>query len=472
MKNIKALSVVILVAVTSLLSCKKYDQGYTFKQIDDIKITTDMPNNRYTVVINDTLKIEPIITATTPSNDEFSYEWRVLEQITPKFWVIAETRNVNAKIEIPAGTYYLGLKMTNKRTGQLFIFQGMLQVISPFNAGYYVTSNLGSQGKLSFLRASDDKVFHGVPEEINGNKTYPGKALHADNYGALVCYFTDQGIYRFTANDFLENGRNGDVIDEGKNFSKAPIAYADGGSSWDVFMVGDGNLHVGIGSNTASFYGNNLLLAPFSARYVGDYSLYSGVFAITSNTLFYDNKYKRFMQCANLSRNLNPVSPTLAGVFNMADVKMTMIHSDAGMATNEYYYLMENAAGDRYLLGTLNTAPNLFQQMGNSPDIKNATVIAASKLVKHVYYSSANKLYVYDMLANSSRLVYTYPDGYLIKDMKMDRTTSKRLIVGVSKSESQGEVNYFDLDNIGSVVDNAPVKTFTGFGDIVTVNLR
>ncbi|MEJ2880160.1 PKD-like family lipoprotein [Pedobacter sp. GR22-6] len=475
MKKYKILSPGFFTILMVLLACKKYDQPYNYKKIDDIKISTSAVNNRFTVVINDTLKIEPVIAETNPSNDEFEYEWRLLEQITPKFWVISQSKDLKAKIDIPAGSYYLGFKITNKRTGQIFTYQGMVSVISPFNAGYYVTSNVGNQGKLSFIRASDDMIFYSAPEEVNGNKTYPGKALFADNSaatGTLVCYFTDQGIYRFTANDFLENGRDAQVMDGAKKFSRAPIAYGDGASAWEVFMMGDGDLHVGIGSTMASFYGNNLLLAPFSARLVGDYSLYSGIFVTSSTTMFYDNKFKRFMYCPTQGRNLTIAPASLTSVFNAADVKMTLISSDAGQATNEYYYLMENAAGVRYLLGTLNTTPNLYQIIGNSPDIGTATVIAASKLVKHVYYASANKLYVYDMLANSSRLVYTYPLGYVIKDMKMDRSTSKRLVLGVSKSASEGEVHYFDLDNLGAAVGNSPVKTFKGFGDIVSVNSR
>lgn len=472
MENIKNAGIGIFAVLMLLISCTKYDQGYTYNKIDDVKITTDVANGRYTVVINDTLKINPVITESAPGKDEYDYEWRLLEQITPRFWVIGNTKDLNAKIDIPAATYYLGFKMTNKRTGQIYTYQGMVSVISPYNAGYYVTSNMGNQGVLSFVRASDDKVFHSVPEDVNSGKSYPGRALHADNSGSLVFYFTDQGTYRFTANDFAENGRNETVIDGAKKFSQAPIAFADGVSSWDVFMVGNGDIHAGAGATTASLYGNALLLSPFSARFVGDYSLYSGIFLTSSITMFYDNRHQRFMQCPNARRELNVASATPTGVFNMADVKMTMVHADAGQATNEYYYLMENSAGTRYLLGTLNNAPNLFQLIGNSPDINTASVIAASKLVKHVYYASANKLYVYDMLANSSRLVYTYPPGHVIKDMKMDKTTSKRLVVGVSKNTSEGEVHYFDLDNIGSVIDDAPVKVFSGFGDIVSVNLR
>ncbi|MGN6418292.1 MAG: PKD-like family lipoprotein, partial [Pseudobacter sp.] len=327
MENIKNAGVSVFTVLMLFISCTKYDQGYTYNKIDDVKISTDVANGRYTVVINDTLKINPIITESSPGKDEYTYEWRLLEQITPRFWVISESRELKAKIDLPAAIYYLGFKMTNKRTGQIYTYQGMVTVISPYNAGYYVTSNMGNQGMLSFVRASDDKVFHSVPEDVNNSNTYPGHALHADNIGSLLYYFTDQGTYRFTANDFVENGRNETVIDGAKTFDHAPVAIVDGVSSWDVFVVGDGDLHAGAGATTASLYGNDLLLSPFSSRYVGDYSLYSGVFLTSSVTMFYDNKHKRFMLCPSLRRELNVASATPTAVFDMADVKMTMVHS-------------------------------------------------------------------------------------------------------------------------------------------------
>lgn len=474
MKKYIIFSFGIFAMLMLLFSCKKYDQDYTYNKIDEVTITTPVATGRYSVVYNDSLKINPIITESSPGKDEYNYEWRLLAEITPQTWVISQSKDLKAKIDVPIGNYYLALKMTNKRTGQFFTFQGMLGVTSVFNVGYYITSNVGGQGKLSFLRTSDDQLFSGVPESVNANKSYPGRALFADNYGNLLYYFTDQGIYRFTANDFVENGRNADVIDGGKKFSNSPIAFAEGTGAWDVFMVGDGNAHGGFGSSSALFYGNKILTAPYSSRLVGDYSLFSGVFSTAGTTLFYDNKYKRFMQCSAESRDLtaSPATTGATSAFNMADVKMTMIASDAGQATNEYYHLMQNAAGLRYLLVTLNGTPNLSKIIDNSPDINTATVIAASALVKHIYYSSANKLYVYDIMANSARLVYTFPAGYSIKDMKMDRNTSKRLIVGVTKGIAEGELYFFDLDNLGSILNDTAVKKFIGFGDIASVNVR
>ncbi|MNX52728.1 hypothetical protein D3C86_834130 [compost metagenome] len=88
-----------------------------------------------------------------------------------------------------------------------------------------------------------------------------------------------------------------------------------------------------------------------------------------------------------------------------------------------------------------------------------------------MYYASGQKIYLYDILANSSRLVYTFPADTKIADLEMLRATSKRLVVALNKGTA-GEVYYFDLDNLGNFVGNTYVKKFEGFGEIVHLGYR
>jgi hypothetical protein len=179
------------------------------------------------------------------------------------------------------------------------------------------------------------------------------------------------------------------------------------------------------------------------------------------------------MQSAYLSRDLTicPATPTAS--FNMANVGRKMIAFDAGSTTGtnkEYFFVMENTTG-RYLQSIKGGTPDVNQLIGNSPDIATATAFATSSVLKHMYYASANKIYVYDMLANSAKLVYTFPADYVISDLEMLRTTSKRLVVAANKGTA-GEVYYFDLDNIGAFTGNTYINKFEGFGEINQLSYR
>ena len=115
------------------------------------------------------------------------------------------------------------------------------------------------------------------------------------------------------------------------------------------------------------------------------------------------------------------------------------------------------------------TSPGINQLISNSPDIDIATKFLTSTTFKLMYYAANNKIYLYDIAANSSRLIYTFPAGYVIKEMKKSGTT--RLVVA-TKMGVAGEIYYFDLAGTGDFVANTYTKKFTGFGDIVQLTAR
>ncbi len=182
------------------------------------------------------------------------------------------------------------------------------------------------------------------------------------------------------------------------------------------------------------------------------------------------------MQVEYQGRTIDYSPATAAASFNMANVGKKMIAYDRGISTAgnqgiEWYYIMENSAG-RHLLSITSTAgastPGINQQILNSPEIANADNFATSSVLKQMYYTVGNKIYLYDMLANSSTLIYTFPSGFVIKDIELLRSTSKQLAVGIN-SGTAGEVYYFDINALGQFANNTYTKKFTGFGEIIQV---
>ena len=160
----------------------------------------------------------------------------------------------------------------------------------------------------------------------------------------------------------------------------------------------------------------------------------------------------------------------------MANVGKKMIAYDRGVTTLsqegiEWYYIMEGNDG-RYLLSLTgdgnSTHPGINQKMDSSPEIGSATNFATSSILKQLYYTAGNNVYLYDMLAKSARLIYTFPTGYAIKDIEMKRSTSKQLVIGVNNG-SAGEVYYFDINAQGEFNKGTYTKKFTGFGEIMQI---
>ena len=180
------------------------------------------------------------------------------------------------------------------------------------------------------------------------------------------------------------------------------------------------------------------------------------------------------MRSDALSRTVEVALGDDKAAYNLGNVGKTMLFMDYGaQAYNDYefYFLMKDDANTRYLYSLKGTVPGIAQAIGNSPDIENANSIATSSVLKQMYYATSNSIYLYDILANSSRLVYKFPTGYTVADMEMLRSTSKRLAVAVNQGVN-GEVYYFDLGNTGDFTGNTYTKKFTGFGEIVHLSFR
>lgn len=465
----------LLILVLMICSaCQKDEQNFTYEKLNEVSITTTATS--FVLTQLDSLKINPQITETIPSEEGLSYEWIVyLQGADDKASLLSVDKNLKSKINLAPGNYSIRYKVTSKKTGVSSFQLYSLIVNGAFYQGWMVSNNKDGQAKLSFIR-TDDVLFLSPAENIN-NKTYPGKVIASysaiDRNIALTLLFTDQGIYRFNANDFIENGTASSIFSERKAVVST-AAYGLNKGAYDQYIVMDGGLYGGIGP---AFYPAQVL-TPFSERFTGDYSLFPAIISSSSNsTYFYDNKNKRFMQSEFFGRSIWPAAATSESQhsFNMADVGMTMIACDYGVQSvffdDELYFVMQNNAGARYLYSLEGDLPGINQFINNSPDINIANAFATSSVTKQLYYSAGNKIYLYDITANLSRLIYSFPADVLIKDIKMLRSTSKRIVVAVNKG-AVGEVFYFDLSNVGDFVGNTYVKKFEGFGEIVQLSYR
>lgn len=478
-RNIYILIIIILVAT----GCQK-EQHFKYARLNEVSITTD--DSSFTVTQLDTLRIKTRITESRPEGAAFTYEWNATAELAGggATVVLSRKKDLDTVIALSPGDYFLRYIVTDLKTGIASMMQYDLLVNGAFYEGWLVTSNKAGKGMLSFIRM-DNTVFLSPAEDVNGAH-YEGKALSA-SAGVIdelkqVIYFTDKGAYRFDANDFRQNGVTTSLFPGGKTFGPRPY-YGLSGNATDQYIIDDGALYGAL----APLFVTVDDIGTFSDRFPGEYQMFPYVITSTSQfaCYFYDNRNKRFMTATYLSRTVNPASGNNPASFNMANVGKTMIACDYGVS-GEFYCVMKDDAGYYLYSVTTNTPPyaGIAQPFSNSPDLDKAVAFAASSLLKQVYYAADNRIYLYDVLANSSRLIYEFPAGGKIKDLKMykrvyrnfnttpnDPMFNKRIAVAVNNG-TNGEVYYFDLNTLGDIVNNTYSQKFTGFGEIVHLDYR
>jgi len=459
--------------VMLMYACKKDEQQFVYDKINDL--TIENTSTTFTVAALDDLIITPKLIESQPEGETYDYAWTISTAAIPTMGtdVISREKDLKFKVELSPGKYTFIFKATSKKTGIAALSRYTVTVNGAFYGGWYVVGNKDGKLDLSLIR-TDDVIFNNPIETVN-KKSYPGKALSAYYQSdlGLIYFFSDQGAYRFNGNDLLELTNTSGTLPGFTSlpFKTAPyyqVSFVDVFPNiTDQWIVADGGLYAGIGP---LFYPNEVL-KPFSERLSGDYDLFPGVFPASLSVIyFYDNKNKKFMQTTYGGRDIGNATATSTS-FNMADVGKTMIAFDRGViATHEYYYIMENTTG-RYLMSTVGASPGINLLIANSPEINIAKNFATSSITKQLYYTVDNKIYLYEITTNASRLIYSFPQGSLIKDIEMLRSSSKQLIVATNQG-STGEVYYFDIDAIGEFVDGTYTKKFGGFGEIVQVTPR
>lgn len=469
MLKIRFYPLVLLLLCASVWSCKKDAQNFNYTELNELTINA---KDAFMVTQFDSLTIDPEIIQSKPSGETFTYQWKIypytaVEGIGPQ--VISTDKALKTVISLPPlqVAYNLEYKVTNTSNGVSAFKTFRIQVSSVFRDGWLVCNSSGGKAQLGFIR-SDYKVFYTPAESVN-QTVYQGDAVGAYAYSNLdgsqfgVTFFTDNGNYQFNANDFLQIGKPAtDFKPVRDKFSFAPSMFRT-----EVFVINNGNLYA------ASLWDQSLNVT-YTERLPGDYEMFPKVIASTLfTTYFYDNKNKRFMYASG-SFSLIPSFGSSTDPFDMSDTRMQMVGAMEGAKTTgsqEYFFIMQGSNGDRYLYSLSGGTPELNQRILNSAEISSAHSFAASLELRQMYYATDNRIYLYDILANSSRLLYTFPSGTRIKQMQIPQTDSRTLVVAANNGTS-GEVYFFELTSLGNFTGGSYIKKIDGFGEITNLAHR
>lgn len=460
----------ILVLVTSLWSCQK-KQDFNYTELNELTINSD---TAFSVIQFDVLKIDPEIIQSKATGENFTYQWKIfptlaVEGINPQ--VISTSKALQQAISLPPikQGYYLEYKVTNSINGVSKLKLFTVQVTSVFKDGWLIGNTADGKAQLDFIRSGDYRVFDNPGASVN-QTTFLGNSAGSYTFSSLdgsrfdIAYFTDKGNYKFNTNDFTISGNiNTSFTPTKDKFIASPSKF-----NADMYAINDGNLY-------AASTLDDALDIFYSERLMGDYVLFPKIITSTLfTTYFYDNKYQRFMSLGLASFDLAPVFSTTTNPFSMANTGMQMVGAMDGvknLGAEDYFFVMQNSNGERYLYGISGATPTFAQKILNSPNIANAKSFASSLILRHMYYAAGNEIYLYDILANSSKLLYTLPTGTTIKELQIQPNDNRTLVAAANKGTT-GEMYFFKIDNQGNFVNQSYAQKVEGFGEISSITYR
>ncbi|MCW8313834.1 PKD-like family lipoprotein [Sphingobacterium thalpophilum] len=453
--------------------CSSFEQDFSITPLGEVKILMD--KSEYDVVQLEKIHIPVTLTVPPGKTGRYAYRWKAMTN--EAIYILSDKKDLDTIINLPPQQYNIQYTVTDLDNGLEFNKQLFLNVNGAFYEGWLVSHNRGGKGKLTFIRA-DDVVYPDPVGQAN-NLSFP-ENLKATFYTqipyrakyASIASFTETEVFRFDPNTFKLTGKSEEVFMSPSGYDG--IAWDSGLGGIDQYFINKGELHVGMGD----FYPEDIL-KPYTPGLGGDYDLFPAVISSNSyRTFFYDNKYKRFLVALAFERALtvasNGSNSTLS-IFNMSNVGKTMIAAEKGRASYSsavFYFVMQDNEG-RYVASINDSDPSLFQKVIDSqcPDFSKAKLFAASGLFQHMYYAVGNKIYLYNIVANTAELLYSFPGAQTITDIEINRKTGRTLAVATLDGTS-GILNLFDINDLGQFVDASPKKVFGNLGHIIHINYK
>jgi len=491
MKQLLPIAVRWFLAAALLAGCYKDKGNYVYHSINDVFASTTA--DTFQVQRLDTLKITPSITAADVSR--LRYEWRVYPVADPaeplgigKIVVISRDRNIHEQILLQAqgGNFYYNLDLVSidTVTGVNYFKHLHLQVTTAFQTGWVLLEQHPGNMDLSFITPAN-KIYHDVYSIAN-----PGKPLPASTNqflsiatGSLIgtlnmVYYGDEG-YNLD-NTTLE------VIGKYSNLFYSPPAMIQpkGMIKPSIFSFGPytfsgGKLYALNGIYASKLFGTaftqpdalGYTVAPFAAG------------GLSFGGIFFDQANHRFLyDGGSTSTRLKafPINTSMA--FDMNSVQKTMVTMKAGLGwdlwPDNWYAIFKNDGDDSCFLYTVNANGDFVanpvaagrQAILNSPDVQKSPDYLFSSTVKQMYYAADNKLYVYDMAANQSRVIYTFAAGENVTALQMMNNVIT--LATYNGTAGGGTVYYLPISSTGDITGNQYSQQFTGFDKIICLRFK
>lgn len=495
MKNLFKYSFIGILGVLLLASCYRDKGNYSYRDLNEISI--DLPD-LVSVQQGMILDVSPGLNfALEDSEDNLSYEWVIsIPTSTDSVKVVLSTeRNFSERIDYSSGNSYpFSFKVTDKNTGVTYRKGMSLQVKTDYQPGYFIVEQYHDRGDISFYNTETKAVYHNLFSEVNPDialKPNVTDLFSVDYNGYSVSI--DPDTYKFAAGNLtmLFGEDWGYVIDYRscrvisgveQMFSTTPAVirpqFLGMDASPNFFLMNDGKIHRMYQSQGQTLFGDAFVTADGldydCAPVIGLGFYYRGM---VSGVLFYDELNHRFYGENYKSMIFNHVQSryvvdkdTLIDAGKIDEDWELIGMAQGGMMNTSYFVVFkdpDNVYVAHYAItgGGFSSGPFGVAKEENCPGMRDSPVFVAPTGRSQVYYANGNEIRLYDIYANTSRAIHTFPVGENVTSIVFPTTDGLKL-AAATYDGAKGSIYTFDLVNTGDLKDPTPTASETGFGYI------
>lgn len=475
------LFLVILLAA----GCYKDKGNYEYTTLNNITVTATQ--KAYSLIVGDPLTITPQVTQDNGTDADLEFEWSMHLSGNPiannPVIVMGRKRDLDTTIgiDVTPGSYRLVYKVTDKRTG-IFSFTHFTLTISNEVQGWLLLEEAGGKGDVSIVHSSG-RVYHNYYSAANQGQTLPLplKRIELMNYAVTG----NQNIFMLSENSAV--GVNYQTLRKLTAFNDwffeppAVVKPQMNAMTSTIYghLINDGLLYAKI---TATSYASPRFGYPLAWPDVPlpdqmDYAIFP--FSVGGSqyyqSIYYDNRHGRFANVSQLGTLpvLQQFAAPAGQVFNMNNVGMKMLFMGQSPASLYTAIMKDEQSGQPYLIQfsnniQTNLSPSVRKTVMNAPDVLSFSAAATSLLSQQLYYAVGNKVYLYDIAANLTREIYSFPAGETVTTMKAITIAGElQVCMTTATSAGAGKFYQFKADGTGNFVNNTYTSVYESFGKVV-----
>ena len=506
----------VLVGCAFGAACSQDKGNYDYVELNEPKVSglQDM-----SVLTFAQLRIEPVLEGGEFSESEYSFQWKVLDnvELTDPV-VISESRILDYEVTLAPGSYTLFLTITELATDLYWQFESQLTVSSSMSEGWMVLCSDQGRARLDFVSVVTGETYrdvlrdNGMPQ-MNGPRRIQWLSDKTDA-ASPSSLLSDEGATRLGKDAFEWKAEYDFSYEVAVPEKLAPYSIVSSG--FGKMIVSGGKAHYCEIMGIDGLYGSAVNKSFAVSPYVGANVLASQVYAAVY--LLYDTDNKRMMAyCPLLATNdLGGLDP-LATVDEMGQIAEGMAPG-AGVLGNAFaqwpegydclyientrydpgnakmgltYVLLSDGSGCylygvqlgdmlRYADCTYVLGKGYYGDLSGCTDItREDALYAFSSLKNYMYYAVGSKVYRVDLSVENPKeeLQFELP-GERITCLKFNlyqksenMSRSYDLIVASEKS-GKGLLRVYEGRESDGDFSRVKPSVYEGFTEIVDVTYK
>ncbi|TCC92187.1 hypothetical protein EZ428_10690 [Pedobacter frigiditerrae] len=494
---------VVLMAMVLIGACKKDLGNYNYNEINQLADVSGLPKEVSAIFgKNILLKPEFKFTQDAGTDDaKYSYEWIYIGPNGlggSKQFTLATTRNLDMKVNIVAGTYTAYYNITDKTSGVKYAYKFTLKVVNEINEGWIIMCDFNGGARVDMLSLNtttgtfdliiDLLATTGSQLKLEGKPvmtyTYPTGLLIGPDAISYGLYFgTDSYTTKVDPNSFKWTSTMGltyemfGVIPAG--FYADVIKMASGSSS---FMIGKENayyydraqnIYYSAPINYINSEQKEFKVAPFIASNHSSFQYAN----------FYDKTNQRFVKYTNGQATCTAIpDPSAATKKFSFSTGMDLAYMQwVPFNGGEIFGILKGTGTTRFLarFNPANNVQSYYDEITGT-GIGNADFYAVSPNLGYIFYAVGSKIYEYDMILKTSKLMLELGSkkisyfGFYDFKSTTKYPGSNNLMVGSYDTNlpagADGSLNIYTVPPVNG--DLVLDKSYSGFGRIKSLTYR